>query len=363
MTTAAEISVQPTPDGGLQPRIVVDQSGNVHLLYFKRRINRPDAREGNLYYRQYMPDTRQWGIPVKVSSQAYNLQTVSISRADMAVDGDGRVHVVWYLPREVKYFYSRSNADRTSFEPQQSMVSQYTEGLDAGAGIAAAGNQVAIVWGAGDLSREYERTVYARLSVDGGASFGQETMVGDPALGACGCCSLATGFSNDKDLRVAYRSAINGVGRHMQLLTRPANPAEPAFYDRVHELQEWEISSCPLSTNQMQLDSDGSQWLVFETAARIVQKNMDVDEAPSLVAEPDTNTRQKNPVIAFNQSGQRLIVWGEAISHSRGGSLNMRLLDSQGNSLDTVVADTIEIPNFSFPAVATLPDGSFLVLY
>lgn len=357
------ISIQPTPDDGLQPRIVVDQSGAIHLLYFKRRINRPDAREGNLYYRQYLADAQKWGNPVKVSTQAYNLQTVSISRADMAVDGEGRVHVVWYLPREVEYFYTRSDIDRKSFEPQQSIVSQYTEGLDAGAGIAAAGSQVAIVWGAGDLSREYERTVYARMSQDNGASFGPETRVGSPALGACGCCSLATGFTDENDLRVAYRSAIDGVGRHMQLLTQPANTDNPAFYDPVHELQQWQISSCPLSTNQIVLDGAGSQWLVFETAARIVQKNLDSGDVPARVAEPTSNTRQKNPVIAVNGAGQRLIVWGEAISHSRGGTLNMRLFDADDTSLDSGFADAIEIPDFSFPAAATLPGGGFLVLY
>jgi len=52
-TTQAEVLVQATPDNGLQPRLSVDSNGDIHLLYFKKRLNTPAAREGNLYYRQY----------------------------------------------------------------------------------------------------------------------------------------------------------------------------------------------------------------------------------------------------------------------------------------------------------------------
>lgn len=363
--SGSELLVQPTPDNGLQPRLIVDTGGSVHLLYFRKRIDRAGAREGNLYYRQFDAGTNSWGNPVKVSSTAFNLQTVSISRAGMAIDGTGRIHVIWYLPREAEYIYARSDSARTAFETQRSMVSEFAEGIDAGADIAAAGNQVAIVWGAGDLSREYERTVFLRLSGDNGESFGPELMAGNSDLGACACCSLASDFNNNGDLRVAYRSAINGSGRHTQLLSLElaGGGIESSLYDVVHELQQWELSSCPLSTNDMASDFGGDLWLVFETAARIVQKNLDSDHAPSLVAEPATRTRQKNPAIAFNHDGQRLIVWGEGISHSRGGVLNMRLFDADGTLLDAGYNETIEIPEFSFPAAALLPNDTFLVLY
>ncbi|MFB0988474.1 MAG: hypothetical protein QMC69_04335, partial [Gammaproteobacteria bacterium] len=44
----AEIRIQKTPDGGVQPRLTVDDNGNIHLLYFKKRLSAPSAREGNL---------------------------------------------------------------------------------------------------------------------------------------------------------------------------------------------------------------------------------------------------------------------------------------------------------------------------
>lgn len=361
----ADVEILKTPDGGLQPRMLTDESGRVHLMYFKKRLNRPDAREGSLYYRQYDMQSQAFGLPVKVSSGAFPLQTVSISRAAMAIDGEGRLHAIWYQPKNGQYYYSRSNPERTRFEPQREMVTENALGIDAGADIAARGNQVAIFWGAGDLSREYERTVFTRLSTDGGASFGAELQLGNPDLGACACCSLAGDFVDDDNLLVAYRSALAGVGRHMQLLTVGglAEGISRASYQSVHNLQEWEASFCPLSTNDIEFDSDDRLWIVFETENRIVQLALEEGVAPELVAEPFTETRQKNPAIAFNESGQRLVVWAEAISHSRGGRLNMRLFDGVGSGQEIVSEETINLDNFTFPAAATLPDGRFLVLY
>ena len=361
----AEVMIQATPDNGLQPRITVDSDGVVHLLYFKKRLRAPSAREGNLYYRQYLPEQNRFGTPIKVSSQAYDLQTFSIARAGMAVDGEGRVHVIWYLPKKPQFFYTRSNSQRNRFEPQQPMVSQFGEGIDAGADIAAFGSRVAVVWAAGDLSREFERTVFTRMSTDNGGSFGDELQISNPDLGACACCSLAADFTDNNTLQVSYRSAIGGIGRHMQLLAVDFNESEiiGVAYGPVNPLQEWEVSFCPLSTNDIALDVNSQQWLVFETESRIIQINLQDPRRPKAVAEPFTKTRQKNPAIAFNRRNEHLIAWGEAISHARGGRLNIRLFDAEGELEDYLPAEEITIPNFSFPAAAGLANGDFLVLY
>jgi hypothetical protein len=361
----AEVIVQRTPDGGLQPRLVQDAEGTIHLLYFKKRLNRPAAREGNLYYRQYDSEENQFGLPIKVSSQAFAIQTFSIARASMAVGGDGRIHVLWYLPRESTFNYTRSNPQRTQFEPLRSVVSQYTEGIDAGGEVAARGSEVAIIWGAGSLQREYERTMFARFSHDSGVSFGQEFMISNPDLGACACCSMAAEYMDDSDILVAYRSATNGIGRHMQLLTVTGVNGElsAASYRSLHELQKWEASFCPLSTNDIVIDSNNKRWLVFETEGRIQQLNLSDPGSPFRVGEPFIETRQKNPAIAFNKYNHRLVVWGEAISHARGGRLNLRVFDGGGTVTDFEDSEEIQIDNFSFPAAVGLPNGDFLVLY
>jgi len=272
---------------------------------------------------------------------------------------------MWYMPRESQFNYTRSNPERTRFEPLRAMVSQYAEGIDAGGEVAARGTEVAIIWGAGDLSREYERTMFARFSHDYGTSFGEEIMISNPDLGACACCSMAANYMNGQDILVAYRSAIDGVGRHMQLLTVNGVDGEitGTSYGAMHELQQWELSACPLSTNDIGTDEDMKKWLVFETKSRIMQLNLSVAGDPAPVGEPFSETRQKNPAIAFNQHNNRLIVWGEAISHTRGGRLNLKIFDAQGNDTAYELGEEITIDDYSFPAAAGLPNGDFLVLY
>lgn len=359
----ADVLVQATPDEGRQPRLVTDSEGGVHLLYFRTRLSQRGAREGNLYYRPWLAEQRRFGNRIKVSSTAFNLQSYAIARAAMAVDGDGRLHVMWYLPRNSEYFYTRSDTERRSFATQQQIVTEQLAGIDAGGDVAAFGDSVAVVWGAGDLSREHERTMFARLSRDNGATFGPETMISNPDLGACACCSMAADYLDQNDLFVAYRSAIDGVGRHMQLLTVNTNAdgLQSASYDSVASLQEWEASFCPLSTNDISRASD-QQWLVFETESRIIQKQLPDGELLP-VAEPFTETRQKNPAVAVNAQGERIIVWGEAISHTRGGRLNLRLYSADGELSDYRLHDEIQIDDFSFPAAAALPGGDFLVLH
>ena len=359
-----EISIMATPDEGVQPRLVTDSDGGVHLLYFKKRLRTPAAREGNLFYRQYLPEQGRFSQPVKVSSTAFNLQSYAIARAALAIDGAGRAHVMWYLPRSDHYFYTRSNPERTQFETQRSMVQDFIQGHDAGGDIAAFGDQVAIVWGAGDLSREDERTMFARFSHDGGASFGAETMISNPDFGACACCAMAADYLNNQELLVAYRSAIDGIGRHMQLLTVEGvnNAPTGSRYAQTQALQEWEASFCPLSTNDIASDKSGQNWLVFETESRIVQMALPDGEAMS-VADPFIETRQKNPAVAIDEQGLRLIVWGEAISHTRGGRLNMQLYDAAGRVDDFSFSEEIAIGDFSFPAAAAIGAGQFLVLY
>ena len=268
----AEIIIQPTPDQGLQPRLSVDDNGNVHLLYFKKRINRPASREGNLYYRSYDHETGQFSLPVKVSSSAFSMQTFSIARASMSITEDGRVHAFWYYPRTSEMIYSRSNPERTMFETQRSMVNVFQEGIDAGGDIASIGSSVALVWGAGKLAEEHQRTIFARFSNDYGKTFSDEVMVSNPDLGACACCSLAADYAGSSDLVIGYRSAIDGVGRHMQVLTLEniSQGITGAFYGEMSELQEWEASFCPLSTNDIERTGE-QRWLVFETQNRIMR--------------------------------------------------------------------------------------------
>ena len=260
--------------------------------------------------------------------------------------------------------YARSNLERTAFETQRSMVSIYQEGIDAGGDVAALDSRVALFWGAGKLTEEHRRTLFVRLSDDYGETFGEEVMVSDPDLGACACCSLAADYTDSSDLTVGYRSAIDGVGRHMQVLTleNPDGGITSASYGQTSDLQQWEASFCPLSTNDIGRQED-QRWLVFETYNRIMLMELTSHSEASAAGAPYSTTRQKNPALAINQAGEKLVVWGEAISHSRGGRLNLSLFNKDGSNKNYSLAEDIQIQDYSFPAAASLPNNDFLILH
>lgn len=365
------VIIQQTPGGGIQPRLINDKEGKVHLLYF-RHDNNFMPKEGDLYYRQYDQAINKWTAPVKVNTEAFK-HNDAIGRANFDIDSKGRIHVVWFVIGEQtqNYYYTRSDIERTRFEQPQSLVDDDFTELDAGADITAYGESVAVVWAAGDLENEAGRAVFARISRDGGATFGEKQRVSNPDYGACACCALATDFIKNRKLAVAFRSAINGNGRHMQILTANLNKGifthRGDFYRKLHPLQTWDLSGCPVTTNDFGTDNKKNAWVVFETRGEIVQLKLKDNNSISAAGTSPTKSRQKNPSIAFNRMNEKLIAWGEAPGYISGGLLKMQMFDKDGRSkrmeAETAIPDNIKIPDYSFPAVSALKDGRFLVLY
>ncbi len=345
------VEVGRVPDQGIQPRLIVGSNGEIHLVYFKKSAGQEKSRQGNLYYRQWNAGAGQWHPPVKVSSRQYS-HLGPVSKASVAVDDEGRIHVIWFLPTSGAYRYARSNTERTHFEAERNPVTAHNEGLEAEASIVVRGANVTISWHAGDLSQEYKRAVYTLTSSDNGKIFGRIKRASNPGLGACACCSLATAFNDQGQLQIAYRSAIRDKGRHMQFLT-------VGFLEEDSNLRtvgEWNISSCPVSTNALM-----GEWLAFETQGRI--QMMNVTENKDAEQVRDSKVRQKHPAIAVNSDGDRLIIWGEAAGYFEGGSLQMQKFDSQGTPIQTEDLSSLKIPQFSIAATVARTDGSFLVLY
>jgi hypothetical protein len=345
------VEVGRVPDQGIQPRLINGSNGEVHLVYFKKSTGPEKSRQGSLYYRQWNTAESQWRSRVKVSSGDYS-HLGPVSKASVAMDEEGRIHVVWFLPSSGAYRYARSNTERTHFEAERNPVTAHNEGLEAEASIVVRGENVTISWHAGDLSQEYKRAVYTLASTDRGKTFGKIERASDPGLGACACCSLATAFDDHGQLQIAYRSAIRDEGRHMQILTVGSSGRD----NKLRTVGEWNIKSCPVSTNVLMGD-----WLAFETQGRIQMVNVAEIEDAAPVRESET--RQKHPAIAINHDGDRLLVWGEAAGYFEGGSLQMQMFNSQGEPIQTEDHSFLNIPKFSIAATVARTDGSFLVLY
>lgn len=334
--------IERVPEGGIQPRLVLDTADKVHLLYFQF-VNR-DTRRGH-YVHRTREENGDWSDPVRVSDVPLS-HNDAIGKAAFAVDDRGRIHVVWF-PGD-GYYYARSTRDGTAFESPRRVVTGHTNGIEAEAAIAVTDNEVTITWHAGDMADEASRQVYIVRSIDGGDHFGAETAISDASLGACACCTLATGYDNTGEFVYAYRSAIKGTGRHLQLVTSTSTQS----------VGDWIVDTCPVSSNIIKGD-----WLVYETQGVVMCTSVN-SPAPISVAPSTGNIRQKHPDVAINSKGERMVVWGEANGYVRGGQLRAQFLGSSGSN-QKMQPDTsgMTIADFSVVATTALPDDSFLILY
>lgn len=362
---AAEIQFQQVPDRGIQPRLLRDGSGNVHLLYFKKRFNNPRSFEGTLVYRQLQADN-SWSEEITVSSIRYQHRD-PISRADFAIDDQGRIHAVWLDRKDDSYWYARSDTSRKSFGRAEKIVQVNATGIDAAADVSASGNMVAIVWASGDLSQEDSRQLFTRISSDHGASFGDETVLSDPKKGACSCCTLASILQNDH-LVVSYRSAVNNTGRHMQILRADINISERTVdsfsYDELLDEQLWDLAACPVTSNDLLMDPEGNIWMIFESRNRTAFMQIN-DKSSIRRLMPDTDVlRQKHPALAIANDGSKLIAWGEGAGFTSGGELRATVFSADEQDLSgPLTVPEVEIRDFSNVAVTAVGPSSFLVLY
>ena len=334
--------IERVPDSGIQPRLVADAAGKVHLLYFQF-VNR-ETRRGHYVHRS-RHGNGDWSDPVRVFDVPLS-HNDAIGKASLAVDDRGRVHVIWF-PGD-SYYYARSTEDGSAFESPRKLVTDNANGIEAEAAIAVKDNEITIAWHAGDMADEASRQVYVVRSIDGGDHFGAETAISDASLGACACCTLATGYDRSGEFVYAYRSAINGTGRHLQLVRGTSTQS----------VGDWTVDTCPVSSNTIKRD-----WLVFETQGVVMSTSVN-SPAPRPVTTSDGDLRQKHPDIAINSKGERLVVWGEANGYVKGGQLRAQFL-GETDSHQRMQPDTgdMTIPDFSIAATAALADDSFLILY
>ena len=348
-----EIKYVALAKGEIQPRLI-HHDNKTHLIYFN--IEDQDSKMGNLYYKYYLDKENQWSTAIKISTRSYRSPDV-IATAKLAIDSTGRVHVTWLANKPTGYMYSRSNSILTEFEPERSLVVNHLEGAEASAVIAINNNSVDISWMS--AMDEKTRTVYNLKSTDGGDSFGQEQRIGDPSLGGCGCCGFASIYNNKDQLTIAYRSATNGSGRHMQLLSLSDDNTKTTQL-----IHPWEYQACPVSTNNFAKDKNGENWLVFETQGKIYFRNLDNSEAQPTLVNPTKNTiRQKHPSMAFNKAGYKLVIWSQGDGYFSGGDLHTQMYSPDNKVLELSLPKNMNPAAFSNGAVSSLNDDSFLVVY
>ena len=359
------VNLVKTPGNGIQPQIVIDAKGTVHLLSFQG-----DPKAGNLMYARRAPSDKRFSAPIKVNSQDGSAIAIGTIRGGhLALGKNGRVHVAWNgtmkaMPKNPltgsPMLYARLSDDGKSFEPQRNLMTR-SAALDGGGTLAADSQEnVFVAWHAQGEEQsigESSRRVWIVTSADDGKTFAAEKRAWDVSTGACACCGMR-GFTDLKgNSYFLYRAASEKINRGMYVL-QTANQGKS--FDGIR-LDNWKIDMCPMSSEAIAegpngvvgaWDNDGQ--LFF---ASLQSKSSAVNAAPGKGGD------RKHPALAFNKNGEMLLVWTEGTGWNRGGALAWQMYDKSGQPTATAGRRPSAIAVWGLPAVIAEADGSFTILH
>ncbi len=325
----AEVRVERVPEDGLQPQVVVDDQGRIHLVYLKGDPARSDVR-----YTSRSPGDPTWDPPVTINSQPGSAIALGTIRgAQLALGGSGSLHVVWNGPgdrdRPAPLFYTRSLDGGATFEPQRNLLGD-TRALDGGASVAAGRNgEVHVVWHAAPADAapmEGNRHVFLASSADNGRSFTSPRIVTPDAPGVCACCSVRAFLTPDGELITLYRAARTVDQR--DLIALSSADGGRTFTPRT--IGRWPIAACPMSSASVIADGDDHTRGAWESEGTVFTSRLDGEIEPVAVSGKGA----RHPALARNVDGEILVSWSIGTGWNRGGELGWALLDRGGRPVE-----------------------------
>ena len=216
-------------------KVVKAQSGadgTIHLLF--------DADDGP-HYVSSKDGGATFSPPVAVVDATARKPGLKFSGADLAVGGDGRVHVAmannaWKLklPKEDWSLYYASLAPRAkAFSPVRNLNRKPSEGFS----LAADGRgSVSACFLSGKL--------FAMTSRDGGQTFAGSAEV-DPAWNPCDCCTTSATYGSDGKLALLYREETDNDRDMYVVLWDQGRQSKPTR-TRISGTG-WNVKACPMT--------------------------------------------------------------------------------------------------------------------
>lgn len=363
---ARAVAVLRVPDRGIQPQVVVDGKGVVHLLYFKGEPGGGDVD----YVRA--EDGEHFKQPLRVNSQPGSVvATGNIRGAHLALGKNGRVHVAWNgahkaLPKApgdgAPMLYARLNDAGTAFEAQRNII-QAAPGLDGGGSVCADGaGNVYVFWHAPAPGKkgEVNRGVRMAASTDEGKTFAAEVPANAERTGACGCCGLRAFADSKGTVYALYRGAKTVAQRDIFLLTS-ANQGK-SF--KCEDIDPWSVDICPMSSEAFAEGPGGVVIAAWDTKGQVYFARIDAatGKRSASIAAPGAGQRRKHPAVAVNAKGEMILAWTEGMGWNKGGSVAWQVYDQNGApTKERGQADGV--PVWSLVAAYVRPDGRFVVMY
>jgi len=362
-----QVRLERVPENGVQPQVLVDSAGTVHLVYLNG-----DPKACDVMYCRRAAGQVDFGSSMRVNSKPGSAIAIGTVRgAQFALGRNGRVHIVWNGSEQAgskpsgsaPMLYSRLSDAGNAFEPQRDLMTSTTH-LDGGGSVAAdSEGRVYAVWHGHKKTgpqEEIDRGVFVAFSTDDGKTFTPERQVNPTDTGVCGCCELKAFADSKGELGILYRSA-NLMGNRDSILLLSTNYGA-SFTTTV--LGDWHVSTCPMSTHALGQGRAGLMGM-WEKQGQIYYGSLLPGRTGALepiTAAGDTGNR-KHPTFALRSTkgGPLLVAWTEGTGWEKGGSLAWECLDTKGSRLASGRTDGV--PVWSFAAAFAEPDGSFVVLY
>ena len=347
-----------TPNGGNQPRALIDEKGNIHLIYFQG-----DQNSGNLFYMTRQVGKEEYSKPIQVNSVSGSVCGGIIRSGQMSLGKDGRVHVVWNGSKNVK-----SNMEHTclndagkEFEPEKGLM-QASMALDGSGAVASddKGN-VYVTWHGYKLSDkmvmdESQRLVWISISKDNGKTFSKESLAWATPTGVCGCCAMQTTVDKNGSIYIMYRSNSGG-NRDMYLLM--SKDGGKSFQGG--DLHPWKVGMCPASAIGFAVSQEyvATTWetdgQIFFSKIRPGAPTSVPQSVPQLaIAGPNF---KKYSSVAINAKGEMLIAWwegkGKGFWKQNGGDVVWQVYDNKGKP----TAEKGRVASDGTPSIVASNDG------
>jgi hypothetical protein len=367
--SADNVTILRVPQGGIQPQVVVEEKGALHLIYFGG-----DPSHGDLYYVHSADSGASFSDPIRINHEPGSAIAVgNVRGAHLAVGPSGRIHVAWNgthaLPpdsaspgsQRLPVLYTRTNDAGTAFEPERNLI-QSSYGIDGGGAIAAdRSGRVYVFWHApaAGLKGEENRRVWMARSSDEGKTFDRERPAFEQPTGACGCCGMGALADRKGSLYVLFRSATEMVHRDIYLLTS----SDGGDHFQGANIAPWNVGACVMSTESFS-ESPAGVLAAWEQIGQVYYGvvNPQTNKMSLSVPAPGQGTMRKHPVVVGNRDGEILLAWTEGMAWKKGGSLGWQVFDTSGRARGEAM-HAPDVPVWSLVAAFARPDGRFTIIY
>ncbi|MFZ5472552.1 MAG: sialidase family protein [Pseudomonadota bacterium] len=219
-------------------------------------------------------DGRHFTWPVIVNALPETIAAEGESRPQLAVSGDGTLHLVWSIALAKPYTghvrYSRSTDGGRSFSAPITLNDDSAEISHRFPALLVEGRRVLVAWldarerqAAQAAGEKFAgASLYLAESGDGGASFGPNRRF---VAHSCECCRLALAWRQGAPMAL-WRQVFDGGVRDFAL----ADLRDPASLQRASD-DDWRIDGCPHHGGGLAADDQGRLHLVWFTQGRLRQ--------------------------------------------------------------------------------------------